>query len=145
MILAAAIYLGTAASASAHHSHPYMYDQCKSVTVEGRVEAVDWKDPHTLITVRLDDGTAYRIDWNGLMGLTRNRVLGPAQSTLVPGARVVVTGSPVRTLAEIRGRFPDYNHPVNPNTIDPRGIRRVDDSFTWAMPPQAKPPACGGQ
>src|SRR5205814_147002 len=62
--LTTAVCLCTAASsASAHHSHPYVYDECKSITIEGRVERVEFKDPHTLIVLRLDDGTAFTVDW----------------------------------------------------------------------------------
>jgi len=56
----------TAASAAyAYHSHPYFYDQCKSITIEGRVDSVQWKDPHTWIVLRLDNGTTYAVDWTG--------------------------------------------------------------------------------
>jgi hypothetical protein len=141
-----------ASAASAHHSHPYVYDWCKSITIEGRVESVNWKDPHTLIVVTLDNGTAYTVDWAPLMGLTRNRIIDSAKTALVPGARVSVTGAPIRTAAEIRekyatgpwaGRFPDFKGDVNPNTIDPRSIRRVDDSFNWALRPGSNTPDCG--
>ncbi len=64
VILVVTIYIATAASSAyAHHSHPYFYDQCKSITIEGRVERVEFKDPHTWIFLRLDDGTAYTVDW----------------------------------------------------------------------------------
>src|SRR5262245_33341686 len=133
VILAAAIYMGTAASAAhAHHSHPYFYDQCQSLTIEGRVERVEWKDPHTWIVVTLDDGTAYTVDWNGQTALTNNRVIISAKAALVPGARVAVTGHPIRDAARIREHFPDFTSDVNPRTVDPRSIRRVDDSFNWA-------------
>lgn len=46
-------------SLSAHHSHPAYYDQCKSVTVEGRVERIQWKNPHIWIDLKMDDGTTY--------------------------------------------------------------------------------------
>ena len=46
--LTTAVCLCTAASSAyAHHSHPYFYDECKSITIEGRVERVEFKDPHT--------------------------------------------------------------------------------------------------
>ena len=144
--LAAMLYVATwASSASAHHSHPYFYDQCKSITIEGRVESVQWKDPHTLIVVRLDEGTAYTVDWTGLSGLTNNKTIGPAKEALVYGARVAVTGNPIRTTAEIRQHFPDFTSDVNPRTIDPRLIRRVGDSFSWALPPSPNPPNCNGK
>ena len=142
MILAAAVYVATAASvASAHHSHPYFYDQCRNITVEGRIESVEFKDPHTILVLRLDDGTAYTVDWAGLRGLTRTGVLGPAKEALVPGTRVVVTGNPIRDVTQIRQHFPNVER-VNPNTVDPSSIRRVGDEFSWALSPSPSPPNC---
>jgi uncharacterized protein (TIGR03435 family) len=132
-----------ASTADAHHSHPYFYDECKSVTIEGRVERVEFKNPHSLIFLSLDDGTAYIVDWAPLSRLTNNSVIGPAKEALTFGARVVVTGDRIRPVAQIRQRFPDFNRDVNPNTVDPRSIRRVDDTFNWALPPRTTPPNCG--
>ena len=141
--LTATFCLCAASLAHAHHSHPYFYDQCKTTTIEGRVERVEWKDPHTIVVLRLDDGTAYTVDWNALRGLTN--ILGPAQAALVPGVRIVVAGNPIRTLAQIREHFPDYNNTVNPNTVDPTLIRRADDSWMWTRSPSdampGSPPA----
>jgi len=146
VMLAVMFYIATAASsASAHHSHPYFYDECKSITIEGRVERVEFKDPHTWIFLRLDDGAAYTVDWAPLSRLTNDRVIGPAKNALVFGARVVVTGNRIRTLAQIREHFPDFTSDVNPNTVDPISIRRVGDSFSWALPPRANPPNCNGK
>jgi hypothetical protein len=143
VILAAAICIGTAPSAaSAHHSHPYFYDQCKSITIEGRVERVEFKDPHTWIVLRLEDGRAYTVDWNGLSALTRTRIIDSAKGALVSGARVAVTGNPIRNAAQIREHFPDFTDDLNPNTVDPKSIRRVDDSFDWAMRQSANPADC---
>jgi hypothetical protein len=138
--------LWAVSSAHAHHSHPNFYDQCRSRTVEGRIESVQWMDPHTLIVVRLDDGTAHTIDWNGLNSLTNFGTIGPAKAALVSGVRIAVTGNPIRTSAQIRERSPDYKYEVNPNTVDPTLIRRVDGSWSWArkpgdrMPTSAPPP-----
>ena len=141
--LTTAVCLCTAASSAyAHHSHPYFYDECKSITIEGRVERVEFKDPHTWIVLRLDDGTAYTVDWAPLSRLTNDRIIGSAKEALVFGARVVVTGNRIRDAAQIREHFPDFTSDVNPNTVDPSSIRRVDDSFSWALPPRANPPNC---
>lgn len=121
--------------ARAHHSHPYFYDQCRTPTIEGRVDRVQWIDPHVLITLTRDDGTVYIVDWNPVSRLQRSGLIGRAQAALVPGARIVVTGNPIRTLTEIRKNFPDYTREVNPNVIDPTLIRRVDDSWRWARTP----------
>ena len=143
VMLAEILYIATlASSAYAHHSHPYFYDECKSITIEGRVEMVEFKDPHTRIVLRLDDGTAYVVDWAPLSRLTNNHVIGPAKEALVFGARVVVTGNQIRSAAQIREHFPDLKGDVNPNTLDPGSIRRVGDSFSWALSPRANPPNC---
>jgi hypothetical protein len=144
LILATAIYTAAAASsASAHHSHPYFYDQCTSIAIEGRIESVQWKDPHSGIVLRLDDGTAYTVDWMGLRGLTSRSIIGTAQKALVAGARVAVTGHPIRDAAQIREHFPEFKNDVNPRTVDPRVIRTISDSFSWAPPPSSTPPDCG--
>jgi hypothetical protein len=136
------ICLCTASSAYAHHSHPYFYNECKSITIEGQVERVEFKDPHTRIVLRLDDGTAYVVDWAPLNRLTKDSIVGPAKEAPVFGARVVVTGNRIRDAAQIREHFPDFKSEVNPNTLDPGSIRRVDDSFNWALPPRANAPNC---
>jgi hypothetical protein len=156
LAILAAIYSAIpAATAYAHHSHPYFYDFCKSVTIEGRIESIQWKQPHSLIVVRLDDGTAYTVEWMGLNNLTTQNIIGPAQAALGYGARITVTGNPIRPASQIREHFPDFTSEVNPKTIDPGSIRRVDNSFTWA-PPNGPPdpaktsrqlnmPACDGK
>jgi len=139
--LAAALYLATASPAFAHHSHPLTYDWCKSITVEGRVESIEYKNPHSIIVVRQDDGTAYTVDWAGLRELTNNGMLGPAKAALVFGARIVVTGNPIRDVTQIREHFSDIKS-VNPSTVDPRSIRGVGDDFSWALSPSPNPPNC---
>jgi len=140
--LAAALYLATASPAFAHHSHPLVYDWCKSITVEGRVESVEFKNPHSLIVVRQDDGAAYTVDWLPIGYLTG--ILESAKDALAFGARVSVTGAPIRTAAEIRGFFPDFKGEVNPRTIDPWVIRRVGGTFSWSLPQVPNPANCAG-
>ena len=77
-------------------------------------------------------------------GLTRNRILESAKAALAFGARVSVTGAPIRTAAEIRGFFPDFKGEVNPRTIDPWLIRRVGDPFSWSLPQVPDPSNCAG-
>ena len=138
--VAVALLIGAVSSAGAHHSHPYFYDQCRTVTIEGRVESVRWVDPHISIVVRLDDGTAHTIDWIGLRSLANRGNIAPAEAALAAGARIAVAGSPIRSSAEIRKYFPDYTHEVNPNTIDPTLIRLLDGSWTWARTPADRMP-----
>ena len=143
VMLAVILYAVTLApSAYSHHSHPYFYDECKSLTIEGRVERVEFKDPHTWVVLKLDDGTVYTVDWASLSRLTSTRVIGAAKEALVYGARVVVTGNRIRPAAQIREHFPDFKSDVNPNTVDPTSIRGAGDGFSWALPPRTNPPNC---
>jgi hypothetical protein len=68
VMLAVILHVALASSAYAHHSH--FYDQCRSITIEGRVEQLEFKNPRNSITLRLDDGTAYIVDWNSRTQLT---------------------------------------------------------------------------
>ncbi|HET9361596.1 MAG TPA: DUF6152 family protein [Vicinamibacterales bacterium] len=141
-VAATAICMSAAvSSAFAHHSHPIFYDACKPATVEGRIDTIQFKDPHTQIVVRVDDGTAYTVEWSGLRGLTTSGLIGPAREALVPGARVVVTGHSIRSGDEIRAHFPEIKDP-NPRTLDLIEIRRVGDSYSFARRPPANPPDC---
>jgi uncharacterized protein DUF6152 len=141
-LILAAIHIVTAASSAyAHHSHPLIYDWCKTLTIEGKVERVEYNEPHSHIFLRLDNGTLWTVDWAPSGGLNRNGLLDPAQKALVFGARIAVTGAPIRTLAQIRQHFPDYNIEPNPNTIDPASMRRVDDSWSWKVNSQGPQPA----
>jgi uncharacterized protein DUF6152 len=131
-----------ASSAYAHHSHPYFYDECKSITIEGQVERVEFKDPHTWIVLRLDDGTVFTVDWAPLTRLTNDGLIGRAKDALVFGARVVVTGNRIRSAAQIREHFSNFTSDVNPNTVDPISIRGVSGGFSWALPARVNPPNC---
>ena len=86
--IASALYLATASPAFAHHSHPLTYDWCKSITVEGRVDSVEFKNPHSIVVVRQDDGTAYTVDWMPVANLTRNGIAGIAN---IPGVNQVLS------------------------------------------------------
>jgi hypothetical protein len=137
--LATAICICIASSAHAHHSHPLFYDQCKKVTLEGRVESVQWKNPHVLIVLKMDDGTTYTGEWTSLQGLTNSGVAGPAQAALMAEARVVVTGNPLRDPAQIRASFSTIQDISNTKIVDVIQIRRMDDSRSWA---RQAPPEC---
>ena len=138
-LTAMALCIGAAASsAGAHHSHAMFYDPCKSLTLEGRVERVQWKDPHILLDVTLDDGTTYHAEWMGLRGLANRGSVEPAQAALTLGARVVVIGNLLRDPAQIRASFPDFKDSRGPNLVDVTQIRRADNSWGW----QQESPTC---
>jgi hypothetical protein len=128
------------ASAYAHHSH--FYDECRGIAIEGRVERIEFKNPHNLIVLRLDDGTAYNVDWISVTRLTSAGIIAAAKAAVVSGARIAVTGYQIRDAAELGRVAPKFKGVVNPNTVEARSLRRVDDSFIWAPTPSAYPPNC---
>ena len=140
VMLAVILHVVLTSSAYAHHSH--FYDQCRSITIEGRVGTGQNKNPHNLITLRVDDGTPYIVDSINLTRLTNAGIIGAAKQAVVSGARVVVTGFRIRNVAEIRQLAPKFKGDVDPSTVEARSIRRVDDSFSWPPSPSAYTPNC---
>jgi hypothetical protein len=130
---AAVLLVALASSAGAHHGH--FYDECRRITIEGRVESVEFKNPHNLFVLRLDNGTAYTVDWINVTWMTRAGILSAAKAAVVPGARVAVAGYRIRDAAGLEKVAPKFKGTVDPNTVEARSLRRVDDSFTWGVPP----------
>jgi len=133
--LATAVCMCTAGvPAHAHHSYGLFFDTCTSVTVEGQIEAVLWKDPHVWLDLKTDDGTAYRIEWTGPQNLKRDAV---AADTLKAGDRVVVAGSPPRDRSQTRIAYPA------PNVVSVlTQIRRPADGWSWMRTPGFPPSEC---
>ena len=125
-----------AASAHAHHSHGLFYDQCTTLTIDGKIEAVQWKNPHTLIDLKTTDGATFRAEWIGLQGVANSGIAGPAQDALKVGERIVVTANPMRDAAAIRVGFPAYKEPAEKmKVVDVTQIRHASDSWNWASTP----------
>lgn len=136
---------GAQTTALAHHSWGAFYDMCTRVTVEGAIDTIEWKDPHTWIALKTDDSTLYRIELTSARGLER---VGLKPDTLKPGDRIIVTGSPMRDPAQIRARFPDMKTSPGWET-DPRWkttlafwqARRASDGWNYSLG-DAAPAAC---
>jgi hypothetical protein len=114
--------------ASAHHSHPSFYDSCTTLTIEGEVDSVQWKNPHVLIDLTTNDGKPYRAEWTSAGILDRTSVQPPNA-----GDHVVVRGNPMRDVASIRAKFPSLTltTPTKP-VVDLIEIRRASDGWSWA-------------
>ena len=131
-------------TALAHHSWGAFYDVCARVTVEGAIDTIEWKDPHTWIALKTNDGTLYRTELTSARGLER---VGFKPDTLKPGDRITVTGFPMRDPAQIRARFPDMKTSPGWET-DPRWkttvalwqLRRASDG--WNYSPYDAPAEC---
>jgi hypothetical protein len=137
--LTTAISIFTASSALAHHSHARFYDSCKTVTIEGRIENVEWKNPHVHVVVKTDDGTSYTAELTSPDNLTRQGTADAAKAALTVGARITVTGNPLRDPAEIRASFPEIASISNTKIVDVNSISRYDNSWNWSQtPPECK-------
>jgi len=120
-------------AALGHHSHPLFYDQCTSVTIEGRIDSVQWKNPHALLDITTDDGKAYRAEWSPPRALERENIMAPKA-----GERVVVVGNPMRDIAQIKASFPTLNlEPPAKPVLDVVRIRGVN--WNWSRPQQSQP------
>ena len=94
--VAVVILLAAAGSASAHHSAT-MFEQTKTITVEGVVKEFQWTNPHSwlLVDVTGKDGkvTTWGFEAEGPSTLQR---AGIRPSEFKAGTRVTMTGRPMK-------------------------------------------------
>lgn len=139
MLLTAAVSIFTASSTLAHHSHARFYDACKQVMIEGRIESVEWKNPHVHVVVEMDDGTSYTAELTSPDNLARQGLADAAKAALTVGVRITVTGNPLRDPAEIRASFPEIASISNTKIVDVNSISRQDNTWNWSQtPPECK-------
>ena len=124
--IAASVFLLTLAgfsdTAAAHHSFAATYRESESVTIEGELVQLDFRNPHSFVhvLVKEKDGTTvrYAVEWGGVGQLGQQ---GVTRETLRNGDRVIITGSPGRNAADRRVRMVT--------------LRRPSDGFTWGQEP----------
>jgi hypothetical protein len=122
----------------AHHSYALFFDLCQSLNVEGRVDTVQWKDPHVFIALTLDDGTVYRAEWTSPRGLSRTAV---ASDTVKAGDRIVVTGSPWKDRALMAPATRALVSDPPPKVVSAlTQVRRASDGWSWTR--ESPPPDC---
>ena len=143
LLTAAVCACAAVPEARGHHSHATFYDPCKGLTLQGRIERIEWKTPHILFDLKLDDGATFHAEWISMREVTNRLGARPAQEALTLDAHVVVTGNVLRDAAQIRARYPEYKGDSRgPNLVDVSRIRRVDNSWSWQTD---SPPACKSQ
>ena len=130
ILLAAVLWTCTGTSpVQAHHAYGLFFDLCRSVTIEGRVDAVQWKDPHVFLELTLDDGTTHRAEWTSTQGLART---GVAADTLKAGDRIVVTGSTWKDRALMEPATRALVSDPPPKLVSAlTQIRRASDGWSW--------------
>jgi hypothetical protein len=110
--LLAAGSLFVATGAYAHHSFAATYIADETVTIEGELIQVLFRNPHSFIHVAVKEknGTVvrYAIEWRGAAELETQ---GVHRESLKPGDRVVISGNPGRNPADHRLRMNSLYHP----------------------------------
>lgn len=102
-LLAAAAVGMLSLPVAAHHVISEVYDIGRTVTVEGAVDRVGYRDPHSYLHLRVTEQDRPERTWSiELEGAARLRQLGLEQGTLQPGDRITVCGNPGRDAGQYR-------------------------------------------
>jgi hypothetical protein len=98
LIACATGILLSGAAADAHHSIAGAYDSSRRLTIDGVVAQFQFVNPHPFVTLDVIDATGSAQRWKLEMDNRHELVdIGVTASTLKPGDRLVVTGSPARS------------------------------------------------
>lgn len=84
--------LGTSISVSAHHNASVCLARDRTVVVEGVVDAIQFADPHVVMTIRVEDSVLVTAEWQSSWQLANG--WGITRDILRIGDRVAVRGSP---------------------------------------------------
>jgi hypothetical protein len=93
-----AVLAAAGSFADAHHAFSPVYDEARTMTVEGVVDEFRLVNPHAMMRLRVTDGEGRAVIWTvefaGLLSLTRR---GWTADTLKPGMHITVSGNPTHT------------------------------------------------
>ena len=115
---------------NAHHSFPATYMVDQEMTIEGRLVAFMYRNPHAFIHVNVadesDEKTRWAVEWGSATALSRQtaNTKSVSRDTLRPGDYVIVTGNP--------GRNPEDH------MLRLRRIERPADGWEWEADAEAE-------
>ena len=103
-LLLAVLAAGAAAlPAAAHHVISEVYDMGRTITVQGQVDRVGYRDPHSFLHLRVPGGGNGVRTWSvELEGAAKLQQLGVDRETLRSGDRITVCGNPGRDAGQYR-------------------------------------------
>jgi len=94
-LVAVAIVMAGVRSVTAHHAFSPVYDEKRTVTIEGVVTEFRFVNPHSMMTMEVrDDGgavTRWVVEFAGRLNLSE---VGWTADSIKAGERVSVTGNP---------------------------------------------------
>jgi len=110
LVIGAVLLAGTATYA--HHSYAATYDVSTEVTLDGKLVAFSYRNPHSFVTVQAPDkdGVMQRwsVEWAGSGQLAQ---AGVQHDTLKVGDQIVVVGRPSRVRGEYRALMVKLTRP----------------------------------
>ena len=120
-LVGAGLFLA-ASGAYAHHSLSATYYADKEITLEGKIEQILLRNPHSFLQVDAPDETGamqrWSLEWRSSGQLGQQ---GIKRDTLVVGDEVVITMNPSRTAGDHRGAL--------------KTLHRKSDGFGWGTKP----------
>src|SRR6266853_3561293 len=100
------------ARADAHHSFGATYLEDKTITLDGALVQLLFRNPHSYIQVDVKDASGqvvrWNIEWGGVVQLNQK---GVTRETLKPGDHLVIVGNPSRTPEDHRARLVNITRP----------------------------------
>lgn len=98
VLIALTVIAGTA---YAHHSFPATYQINKTITIEGKVTQLLFRNPHSLLQVEGVDANGqmkkWSLEWGGAGQLSTQ---GVERDTLKAGDELIITANPARSAAD---------------------------------------------
>ena len=110
--------LAFAASSAAHHSVAKIYREDERITIEGVLQTLVFRNPHSYLHVKAPDRHAQMRVWAVESGTGQQLRQRLSNATLKPGDRVIVTGDPGYDAGAWRMRL--------------RTIVRPSDGWRWS-------------
>lgn len=111
----------------AHHSFAATYFTDRTVTIEGKLVQLLFRNPHSFIHVEAADkeGVTRRwgVEWGALNTLQGQ---GVSRETFKVGDHVIITGNPSRDSSDFRVRMISISRPADGLTWGGRTNERID-------------------
>ena len=138
IVLATILAVGVALvpALSAHHSHGAEFFLEQDSTIEGTLERLEFKNPHTVLTLRTGDSTIYTAEWQGAIWLkTHPQMVLPVRAPVEPGTlrigdRLRITGAPAKD-------------PMRHELVVLKDVRRPSDGWRWTCDNLERHMMCG--
>ena len=125
-VLAAAVGVGIAVAPTVAHHSMGTYDQTTLVTIKGTVTKVEWRNPHTWITLSVRDA-------NGTTAVRRIEIAGPSALTRKGVPMDLLSIGDNVTLEAWMPREPRFGDVPNARMLILADGRRFDVGDNWGI------------